>query len=322
MQVRPIVGKTLGAVVTGVKLETLSDSEWLAIEDAFHKHALLVFPGQFLSPEAQATFARRLGELEFESTPFGNQIGRTTVLDLEELSGRVIEHGTPHEHYGKIVLGTDFWHSDSTYRAISAKAGMLSAHAVPSKGGETGFADMRAAFDALDPAMKERVLGLKAYHSNLFSQANDVDDFPVVDESSNLYHSKAFLRPLVKVHPVTGRLSLQIGRHAFGIPGLAHVESRQVLAELADFACRDVRVYHHRYELGDLVLWDNRCTMHRSRPFDYREPRRLIGTRVAGDASSEAALPTEDAGRAVLRDEMRQLREAVGLSVVPKRSAL
>mmetsp|Transcript_113299 Transcript_113299/g.353186 ORF Transcript_113299/g.353186 Transcript_113299/m.353186 type:complete len:171 (+) Transcript_113299:508-1020(+) len=170
--------------------------------------------------------------------------------------------------------------------------------------------------------MKDRLQGLTAYHSNLYSQARDEQDFPPIDEISETYHPYAYLRPLVKVHPVTGRRSLQIGRHAFAIPGLSRGESRQLLEGLTAFACQGPRVYEHDYQPGDLVIWDQRCTLHRARPFDYAQARRLVGTRIAGDPRSEAALEESPGrGAGVLAAELERLRAGAGVPA-PPRSAL
>ena len=159
---------------------------------------------------------------------------------------------------------------------------------MPSKGGETGFADMRAAWDAMDPALQTKLEGLSAHHSLYYSQSKLGYQF----ETDNQYgfHDKgAPLRPVVKVHPETGRKSLYTGRHAYGIPGLSEEESETLLRETLEQACQPPRVYAHTWEVGDIVVWDNRCVMHRACPYDTREVRSLRGSRIAGDPESEQA---------------------------------
>ena len=135
---------------------------------------------------------------------------------------------------------------------------------------------------------------MSAYHSTEFSQANDLGDFPERDKNS-IYHGEAYLRPLVKVHPETGVKSLFIGRHAFGIPGLSRQRSRELLAQLLEHVVAEpTRVYQHQWREGDLLVWDNRALLHRARPYDYSEPRVLIGTRVKGDEASELAYYPDD----------------------------
>ena len=212
-------------------------------------------------------------------------------------------------------VGNEAWHTDSTYKPISSKCAMLSAVKVPATGGETELADMRAGYAALDAATKDRIAALCAYHSTQYSQANDVGDFPPQDQNS-IYHGEAYLRPLVKVHPETGVKNLFVGRHAFGIPGLPREESRALLRGLVDFVVSDpARVYSHRWQPGDTLLWDNRALLHRAKPYDYGDARVLIGTRIAGDPATELAYyptdPAAQAGRDALKAELTLLRREV-----------
>jgi alpha-ketoglutarate-dependent taurine dioxygenase len=162
---------------------------------------------------------------------------------------------------------------------------------VPDEGGETGWADMRAAYDALDAATRQRIAGLQAYHSLRYSQGK----LGHVQKAGSAYSGygmdveAAPLRPLVKVHPETGRKCLMVGRHAYGIPGLAPDASEQLLEKLADFACQAPRVYHHTWMPGDAVVWDNRALMHRARPWDMTKPRVMYHSRIAGDPAAEFA---------------------------------
>jgi alpha-ketoglutarate-dependent taurine dioxygenase len=191
----------------------------------------------------------------------------------------------------QILLGNEGWHTDSSYMPVSARASLLSAEIVTERGGETEWADMRAAYDALDEAMRERIARLSAYHSLKYSQLRaGFGDQPGGAYSYGLDQVDAPLRPLVKVHPVTGRRALFIGRHAFGIPGLAAAESEQLLDQLLDFACRPPRVLRHRWQPGDLAIWDNRCVLHRARPYDPGVPRVMHHTRIAGDPATESGV--------------------------------
>jgi alpha-ketoglutarate-dependent taurine dioxygenase len=212
-------------------------------------------------------------------------------------------------------VGNEAWHTDSTYKPISSKAAMLSAVTVPDEGGETELADARAAYEALDDSLKEKIEHLSAYHSTVYSQANDLGDFPVQDDGT-IYHDEAYLRPLVKVHPETGRRSIFVARHAFGIPGLSRQESKELLKMLTEFVVADEkRVYLHHWKEGDTLLWDNRCLLHRARPYDYSNPRVLTGTRIAGDETELAYYPDDpaaEAGRKALAEEIALLREETG----------
>ena len=191
-------------------------------------------------------------------------------------------------HGARILRGNEGWHTDSSYMPLSAKASVLTALVTPSAGGQTEWADMRAAYDALDDATRQRLSGLSAYHSLFHSQAQ-IGHKVEVGAGYGFYSGDKPLRPLIKEHPVTGRKALFIGRHAYGIPGFGEEESAFLLSDLVDFACRPPRIYMHDWEVGDTVIWDNRCVMHRARPYDRSEARVLQHTRVAGDPETELA---------------------------------
>ncbi len=148
---------------------------------------------------------------------------------------------------------------------------------------------MRAAYDALDPAIRERIAPLGAHHSLRYSQAKLGHAHKAGSSYSGygMTETEAPLRPLVKTHPETGRQCLMVGRHAHAIPGLDPDESERLLDELADFACQPPRVYHHRWTPGDAVVWDNRALMHRACPWDLTKPRVMYHSRIAGDPVSE-----------------------------------
>ena len=272
------VDATLGAVVTGVSLATLTDDEWAEIEDAFHDNAVLVFPEQHLGADDQIAFARRFGELEvlvegYEALPL------STVTQ----SGEVMD---PDHPIMQNLRGNQEWHTDSSYMPVSSKASVLSAKVVTTTGGETEWADMRAAYDDLDDDRRARIADLSAYHSIAFSQAKA----GFTSKSGYGMDEPAQLRPLVKVHPATGRPALFIGRHAHAIPGVPRDESDVLLADLLTWACQPPRVYRHRWQPGDVVAWDNRCVLHRACDWDLSEPRVMRHTRIAGDPASESAV--------------------------------
>jgi len=279
---------TLGAVVTGLALGHLDTSTWKTVEEAFHEYAVLVFPGQHLTEDEQVAFANRFGEMELLA-PDPEQ--KAVAISNQKPDGSVMG---AEEHRFKSLRGNEGWHTDSSYMPLAAKASVLSAQVVPPAGGETEWADMRAAYDALDEATRQRIAGLSAYHSLYHSQAQI--GHVVRTGAGYGFHTKgAPLRPLVKVHPVTGRPALYIGRHAYGIPGLEEAESEKLLSDLVDFACRPPRTCAHQWQPGDVVIWDNRCVLHRARPYDYREVRVMRHTRVAGDPATELAPTYRDA---------------------------
>jgi len=274
------VDATLGAIVTGVRLADLDDATWRAVESAFHEHAVLVFPAQHLTEEEQLAFGSRFG-------PFEEMNGTQGLIRIGNLlpDGRVLE---PEHAVMQVVRGNEGWHTDSSYMPVSAKCSMLSAHVLPSTGSSTEWADMRAAYDALPADLRERVEVLAAHHSYEYSQTRAGLLAPAGAYGFN--GGPGPLRPLVKVHPVTGRKALFIGRHACNIPGLSPEESESLLDDLLTFACQPPRVYVHRWSVGDLVLWDNRCVLHRARPWEPTEARLMKHTRISGDPVTEAAL--------------------------------
>jgi len=280
LRVRPCEA-TLGAVVTGVRLAALGRRAWRAIEEAFHEHAVLLFPGQHLRRREQVAFGRRFGELD----PLVAATGTVPISNLDE-KGRL---RAPDDPILEILRGNEGWHTDSSYMPVSARASILCAETLPLRGGGTEWADMRAAWDALDPALAERVSSLAAHHSLVRSQARIGHTEPGGFTYGFEGHPPP-LRPLVKVHPVTKRRALFIGRHAYAIPGLAAAESERLLDALLDFACRPPRVLHHVWKPGDVAVWDNRCVLHRALPYDASQPRVLRHTRIAGDPATESGL--------------------------------
>jgi len=280
--VQPI-DASFGAVVSGLKLAQLDDATWNDLHQTWLKYALLIFPGQFLKKDEQIAFAKRFGPLEFEMGAVSN-VREDGTLRVEV---------DPGDDVVKILKGNEGWHADSTFKPLQAKGAVFSAEVVPTIGGHTGWADMRAAYDALDDATREKIASLQAYHSLHYSQSR-IGHVPKAGTED--YRKLGFagdenvLRPLVKVHPDTGRKSLLIGRHAHDIPGLAPEASDQLLQELIDFACQPPRVYHHDWRAGDVVIWDNRCLLHQATPFDMTQPRVMWHTRIAGDPVSELAI--------------------------------
>ena len=274
---------SFGAVVTGLTLATLDDAAWAALHAAWLDYALLIFPGQHLTREQQIAFAKRFGPLEFDLAPISN-VKADGSLRLEADNDDVI----------KVLKGNMGWHADSTYMPVQAKGAVFSARVTTAAGGETGWADMRAAYDALDAATLARVEGLSAHHSLYYSQSklgHDPKAKPASEYSGYGFHDGPVpLRPLVKTHPETGRKSLLIGRHAHAIPGWDEGESERFLGGLVDFACQPPRTHHHRWTPGDVVIWDNRCLLHRAMPWDMTEPRVMWHSRIAGDPVAEAAL--------------------------------
>ncbi len=272
---------TFGAVVTGLKVADIDDQVASELYNAWLEYALLIFPDQHLSGEEQITFAKRFGEMEFDLAALSNVHKDGSILPDDGTDDMV-----------KILVGNMGWHMDSTYMPVQAKGAVFTAHVVPAAGGETGWADTRDAYDKLSEGIKEKIAGLSAYHSLYYSQGK-LDHQPGANNSTysgyGFHDQEPPLRPLVKIHPETQRKSLVIGRHAYGIPGLEAAESELLLQKLEDFTCQSPRTYHHQWQPGDAVLWDNRCLLHQACPWDMAEPRVMYHSRIAGDKSSEFA---------------------------------
>lgn len=283
------IDATFGVIVHDVPLARASDAVIAELTELWLEYALLVFPGQNLSRHEQDEFARRFGQLEFTATALTN-IGPDGGL-------RPVDHDL-----SKSLRANERWHHDSTFMPVMATGAVFTAEIVPDEGGDTGFADMRAAYDVLDPATRAQISTLSAYHSRRHSM--DRAGLHVSAENADRYQLYGLdadldpqLRPLVKVHPVTGRPNLLIGQHAHAIPGLTADESEALLDRLDTEACVAPRTYHHRWTAGDALLWDNRRLMHRATPHDPAQPRRMWHTRIAGDPLSEAALTGARAAR-------------------------
>jgi alpha-ketoglutarate-dependent taurine dioxygenase len=274
---------SFGAKITDLDLATITADKFNALYETWLEYALLVFPGQHLSHQAQVAFAKRFGDLEFDLAAISN-VKRDGSIRSADGSDDVI----------KVLKGNMGWHADSTYMPVQAKGAVFTAHVVPDQGGQTGWADMCAAYEALDDILRQQVHNLSAYHSLHYSQAQ-INASPNKNGSYSgygLHDLPPPLRPLVKVHPETGRPALLIGRHAFGIPGLSDEASKALLDELVDIACQAPRVYYHQWTAGDAVVWDNRCLLHRGCPWNMQEPRVMYHSRIGGDPVSETAATT------------------------------
>ena len=244
---------TLGAIVDDIDLPELDASTWPLIEAAFHQHAVLVFPGQHLDDAAHLGFSRWFGPLErATAVPKPGQRADFTRLANTDGDGAVVHD--PASRVVQSLVGNQEWHSDSSFKRVAAKASILSALVVPTRGGETQFADMRAGYDALSEEEKVRIDALVARH--VFAG----DAYLTEAEREILAPVE---HRLVQRHPSTGRCSLFVGRHARDIVGLDSEVGRRLIDELREHACRAPRIYTHRWSVGDVVVWDNRCVLHR-----------------------------------------------------------
>lgn len=276
--------KTFGVIVHDVDVRTLDEASFSALYQAWLEYALLIIPAQHLSDLEQKNFALRFGKLikGLEAVELSNVLPDGRLRDA------------PDDDMMKIIRGNMHWHQDNTYMPLQAKGAVFSAKRVPAQQGDTAFSDMRAAYDALDDATKRHIANLSAHHSLVHSQAALGEETKASDSEYVGYGldvENAPLRPLVKVHPETERKALAVGRHAYGIKGLSEVDSSTLVNRLNDFAVADSsRVYQHQWTVGDVVVWDNRCLMHKACAWDYSEPRIMLHSRIAGDEVSEAAV--------------------------------
>ncbi|MEC7578177.1 MAG: TauD/TfdA family dioxygenase [Actinomycetota bacterium] len=282
MKVRHLTDAQFGSVITEIDLENLTNEQSVRIRSLWNERALLIFPEVYLSKQGQDDFALVFGDLEFPRTAISN-VGKSGFI-----------HSQPDDDIVKVIRGNEGWHHDSTYMPVQALGAVFSADIVPDKGGLTGWADMRAAYEALDFGMQEKVQTLSAYHSYYYSQGRD-GYLPNEQNDDGTYNAYGFhageacLRPLVKIHPVTKRPNLLIGRHAHNVTKMGSDESEEFMDGLNQFACVESRTYFHQWCEGDAVVWDNRRLMHRVTPFDMSKPRRMWHTRIAGNPHTELA---------------------------------
>lgn len=281
-QIHPVfVGEVSGVDLT----RPLSADEVAQLEAGMDRYALLVYRGQTISDEDQIGFSRNFGNLELPDnksniTKAKDRRLRAELADVSNLTKESKPYGRD-DRQRMFNLGNQLWHSDSSFRAVPAKYSLLSGRITPAEGGNTEFADMRAAYDALDRKTKDRIEDLVCLHSLLYSRGLLGFDNLSDDEKANF---KPVRQRLVRTHPVTGRKSLYLSAHAGAIEGWPVPEARALLRDLTEHATQREFVYAHVWKQYDLVQWDNRQTMHRARPFaDTEEVRDVRRTTVAGD---------------------------------------
>jgi alpha-ketoglutarate-dependent 2,4-dichlorophenoxyacetate dioxygenase len=288
------VGADFVAVVRGVDLaQPLDEASFARIDAAFNRYAVLVFPGQDLGEDQQVAFSERWGPLEVSIRRHRDRhLRRPDVSDISNVDGRgrIVTADSEQALYN---AGNQLWHSDSSFKPVPALASLLHAREVPPAGGETEYADMRAAWDALPEAERAGLEDLVAEHSLVHSRRLIGYDRFTPEEQAAL---PPVQQALVRVHPATGRRSLYVGSHASHVVGWPLEEGRRLLQRLLEHATQPAFVYQHRWRVGDLVMWDNRCTNHRGRPWDPAHRRVMHRTTVAGRG------PTAAGGRPI-RDE-------------------
>lgn len=275
LTIRPL-HPLFAAEISGVDLARDTDENTTAaIQRAIESYAVVVFHDQSLTSEQQIAFAERFGPIEPSVTSFRkdnkHRLTQPGIVDVSNLD----ENGKPREGNDRLrlmFLGNQLWHTDSSFRAIPGALSMLYGQVVPPSRGDTEFCDMRAAWDALDEETKARVEGLSAEHSLMHSRALlGYTDFSAEERAA----LPPVPHPIVRTLPWSGRRSLYLGSHAGEVIGWPLSDGKMLLRDLMEHATQRQFVHVHRWRAGDFVIWDNRCTLHRGRPYDESYPRDL-----------------------------------------------
>ena len=294
MDIRPIdpVDRPFFAgVVSGLDLtKPLSATEVAAVHTGMDKFGVLVFHDQKINDDQQLVFSRSLGPLEQATGDISAPQDRRMSMDLNDISNldknnKILARDDRRRLFG---LGNMLWHSDSSFKDVPAKYSLLSARTIPDADGNTEFADMRAAYDALDDKTKREVHDLICQHSQIFSRG--ILGFTDFTDEERVKWAPVRQR-LVRKHPTTGRLSLYLASHAGSIEGWPVPEARAFLRDLTEHATQRKFVYAHQWKVGDLVMWDNRVTMHRARRYDHTQVRDMRRTTLTNEVSSLQQAP-------------------------------
>jgi taurine dioxygenase len=278
LEVTP-TGAALGATVNGVDLRHLSEATFARIMQAWHEHSVLLFRGQTLTDQDLIAFSRRLGDLDWAPV---QETGRRFVEGLPEIYivSNVKVNGEP---IGSLGDGEAVWHTDMSYLDLPPKASMLYALEIPPTGGNTSFCTMYGIYEALPQQLRDRIAGLKIKHDGTYNSGGYVRQG--VTPTDDPRQSPGAVHPLVCTHPANGRRMLYLGRRRNAyLVGLELAESEALLNELWSVVDRPEFSWEHVWRVGDLVLWDNRCTMHRRDAFDPNSRRIMHRTQVKGDA--------------------------------------
>ncbi|HTR57485.1 MAG TPA: TauD/TfdA family dioxygenase [Casimicrobiaceae bacterium] len=267
-QVRKLTPK-LGAELSGVRLaDHMPDELFRAIYQAFLRYQVLLFPPQDVPPGRQVAFARNFGEVQIHVMSQYHADGFPELYRLSNLD----EHGNPNgKHPDK---GTLAWHTDGSWQRVTGQATIIYGEVMPETGGETHFCDMYGAYERLSPAWKARIANLRAVHNLDFSRTRRHGEDPMTEEQKRA--KPPVDHPIVRTHPETGRKCFYLGDHAEYIVGMPYDEGRALIEELNAMAVHPDLTYEHHWTAGELLVWDNRCVMHRATPYDPATQRRVI----------------------------------------------
>lgn len=280
--------ENFAARIEGIDLRApVATADVAAIEAAIARYAVLVFPGQDISDEQQLAFSQHFGPLEQATGDLIAPEKRRIAMALNDISnldkdGHVLARDDKRRLFG---LGNMLWHSDSSFKEAPARYSLLSARIIPGAGGNTEFADMRAAHDALDEATRREIAPLVCEHSQLYSRGTlGFTDFT----PEEVAQCTPVRQRLVRRHPVSGRASLFLSAHIGAIEGMPVPEARMLIRDLTEHATQRAFVHAHVWRRFDLVMWDNRCTMHRARRYDSTQVRDMRRTTVSDERSTLA----------------------------------
>jgi taurine dioxygenase len=266
--VRPLTPR-LGVEIVGVDLRSdIDPSLFAAIHDAFLRHQVLLFNTGDLPPARQVAFARIFGEVQVHVM---NQYHADGFPELYRLSN-LDEHGRPNGKHPD--RGTMAWHTDGSWRKVTGQATIIYGEVVPETGGETHFCDMYGAYERLDDGWKRRLDGLRAVHNLDFSRNRRHGEDPMTQAQKQA--TPPVDHPRVRTHPQTGRKCIFLGDHAEYVLGMPYEEGRALIEELNALAVHPDLTYEHRWRDGQLIVWDNRCLMHRATPYDPATQRRVV----------------------------------------------
>jgi alpha-ketoglutarate-dependent 2,4-dichlorophenoxyacetate dioxygenase len=276
MDVVPL-GPGFAAELRGVTLADIAqhDAVYAAVRAAFEQHSVLVFRGQDVTDDGQIAFSRRFGPLEITPPTTPGAGTHLVILTTMDKDGKVV----PADH--RIALrnkANQLWHADSTFKSVPALASVLSARIIPDHGGETEYVSTRLAFDRLDPAMQARLADLFAWHDYSHSRGKIAPNIVGSEE-------RAALPPqcwrMMWRNPANGARALYIASHAYAIEGMEQGAAQQLIAELTEAATAPGSSYTHAWRQGDVVMWDNRATLHRGRPWPAHEARLMVRTTIS-----------------------------------------
>jgi taurine dioxygenase len=272
-------GRGVGAEVRGLDLTNIDNSAFARIVRAFHDHSVLLFRDQHLDDRSLIAFSRRFGDLDWAPV---QETGRRFVEGVPEIYvvSNVVVNGEP---IGSLGAGEAVWHTDMSYLDVPPKASMLYALEVPPAGGNTSFCNMYGVYASLPADLKERIAGLKIKHDGTYNSGGYVRQGVTPSDDPRI--SPGAVHPLVCAHPETGHRMLYLGRRRNAyLVGLGLAESEALLDQLWSYVAKPEFAWEHVWRVGDLVMWDNRCTMHRRDPFDAASRRIMHRTQIKGES--------------------------------------